>query len=522
MHKPMSFNPSQPQRLFVWTLVLTLLLKLILAVSFPLTGDEAFFYQWGQAPALGYADHPPMIGWWLALLGLFSDHIGVGRLAPVFLTACIAVGIVDVLHRLLPAEHQSNAWWMGSIYLVMPWSWMFVLVTTDTPLILFMALSAWLFVRAEISTPSPVAWRWYVASGTVLGLAFLSKYFAVLLGLAFAVYILGWRRDRWWALVAVVFFALPSVALHLYFNAHHGWQNVMFNLFNRHEDTQWAFQTVLIYVAMTVYLFTPWLMYRTLKNPSSVDHRAKALALILWLVPLSILLLVSAKKSVGLHWVLGFVPLFVVWAGFSVFSTKQLSGLYKWTLWLSLPHLMGLLALAYSPIQWWENSSQYEKIVFLRHANQVTQKLTANMPSNSQLMATGYSPAAVLAYHHKRYVPVFGVGRHYARQDDLVVDFRKLDGKSVRIFSRTPINTNEFEPYFEETQLRVFEVSGVDFYWLDGQGFNYATYRERVLKEAATQFHNIPAWLPVWGNPFCERYDFPDCATDASTVDIKK
>jgi hypothetical protein len=512
LQKAMMTYQLPPQRLFIWTLGLTLLLKLFLAVWFPLTGDEAFFYQWGQSPALGYADHPPMVGWWLAALSFFSDHIWVGRLAPVLLTVFIALGIVDILGRLLPTEYRSNAWWMGAIYLVMPWSWMLVLVTTDTPLIFFMTFAAWLFVRAETSKSSTHACFWYAATGAALGLAFLSKYFAVLLGAAFAVYLLGWRRDRWWALLAIVGFALPSIALHLYFNLYHGWQNVMFNIFNRHENSDWNLQTILVYLLMTTYLFTPWLLYQSIKTSKVVGKNIRILILLLFLVPLFVLLLISAKRTVGLHWILGFVPLFIVWSGFSCFGTKQLSRFFNWTLLLSIPHLIGLWVLVGSPLHWWENSNQYNKIVFLRDASQVTQILTADMPGNSHLMTTSYSPAAILAYHHKRYVPVFGVGRHYARQDDLVVDFRELDGQSIRIFNRSPIDVAEFAPFFKDTQVHTFQVSGVSFYWMDGKEFNYLEYRDKVLTNVASQFHDIPKWMPVLGNPFCDRYAFVECA----------
>lgn len=50
-----------------------------------------------------------------------------------------------------------------------------------------------------------------------------------------------------------------------------------------------------------------------------------------------------------------------------------------------------------------------------------------------------------------------------------------------------------------------FTVDGIDYWYFDGEGFNYAAYREGVLKEIARQFYRIP--LPVWGYPFLERYD---------------
>ena len=41
-------------------------------LNLPFTGDEAYFLVWGQKPALGYYDHPPMVGWMLALLARVS------------------------------------------------------------------------------------------------------------------------------------------------------------------------------------------------------------------------------------------------------------------------------------------------------------------------------------------------------------------------------------------------------------------------------------------------------------------
>lgn len=502
----------KPQLIFFWTLVATFALKMFLAVWFPLTGDEAFFYQWGQAPALGYADHPPMVGWWLAILAFISDQMWAARLAPVFLTLFVAVGIVDVLRRHLPLAHQSNAWWMGAIYLVMPWSWMWFLVTTDTPLIFFMSLSAWLFVRADTTQRLTTAWPWYAAAGIALGFAFLSKYFAVLLGAAFSIYILGWRRDRWWALLLLVIFSLPSVGLHVYFNAHHGWQNVMFNLFNRHQTSGGGIQTVVVYVSMMVYLLTPWLLYRSIKSAASGARQIKILTLVLLIVPLLLLLLVAFKRSVGLHWVMGFVPVFMVWAGLSAYHANQLPRLFLWTVGLSVPHLAGILFLVASPLQWWDSSKQFEKLVFLRHASQVTQQLSAHLPGTTILMTTAYSPSAVLAYHHGQYVPVFGVGRHYARQDDLVVNFAHLNGQNIRVFKRSPFDVASFQPFFNQVDVTEFTVEGATFYWLDGTGFQFETYKQDVLSEIAIQFHDIPSWLPVLANPFCEQYGFTQCS----------
>ena len=60
-------------------------------------------------------------------------------------------------------------------------------------------------------------------------------------------------------------------------------------------------------------------------------------------------------------------------------------------------------------------------------------------------------------------------------------------------------------------------VRGVDFWVVDGQGFRFQPFRDQVLAQVAREFHDIPAWLPVRGNPFCERYGFADCAPGRNT-----
>ena len=53
---------------FKVTLLVTLLIKLILAAVIPMSGDEAYFIVWAKHPDFGYYDHPPMVGWVLHLL----------------------------------------------------------------------------------------------------------------------------------------------------------------------------------------------------------------------------------------------------------------------------------------------------------------------------------------------------------------------------------------------------------------------------------------------------------------------
>ena len=500
-------HESRARRVFWGMFWGTLVLKAVLAAGFPMTGDEAFFYQWGVYPALGYSDHPPMVGWWLAALRTLGDHPLALRSARVMVTSVIALGVVDLALRSLAAGREAVAWWAGAVYLAMPWSWLFVLVTTDTPLVFFMALSAWCFLRAELAGGRA---GWYALAGLFVGLAFLSKYFAALLGLAYAAYVLGWRRDRWWTLPWMFLFAAPAIALNLYFNATHGWPNIMFNFYNRNEGSHWQWQTLAVYAGMAAYLFTPWLLW------SAAWARGRSLPLgrvvaVLWLFPVVVFALLALRRSIGLHWVLGFVPLFVLWAALRL-QPGQLRRAWVWTLTLSVPHLLAVAAIAWAPLAWWQPSKLYEKAVFLREVPAIVQALEAGLPEGGRLMAHAYSPAAILSYVHGRYVPVYGLGRHHARQDDQLVDFRDWDGATVHVFFRDPVQPEAHQAYFDRVSVRAFDVKGVTYHVLQGEGFRYQPYRDQVLAEIARQFHDVPSWLPIWGSPFCERYGFATCA----------
>ncbi|MEO5900219.1 MAG: glycosyltransferase family 39 protein, partial [Ilumatobacteraceae bacterium] len=64
----------------------SLLLRLWIAVTFPISGDEAFFYWWGVYPDWGYSDHPPMVGWLIALMrATLGDSLWSIRLPAVLL-----------------------------------------------------------------------------------------------------------------------------------------------------------------------------------------------------------------------------------------------------------------------------------------------------------------------------------------------------------------------------------------------------------------------------------------------------
>ena len=121
-------------------------------------------------------------------------------------------------------------------------------------------------------------------------------------------------------------------------------------------------------------------------------------------------------------------------------------------------------------------------------------------------MADAYTAASIYGFERREYMPVFGVGRFHARQDDMLVDFSIYQGKTIRVITGGVPQLEDFSPYFASVRALQFEQNGVVFYAVEGTGFNFAAYRDGVLGVIFKRFHNIPSALPMTGCPFCERY----------------
>ncbi len=493
---PLPFR--SPRHLFFTVLALTTVLKVWLAIAIPFIGDEAYFYQWGvHVDWGGFYDHPPMAGWWLWALQQLSSHPLVLRLPAIALWIVITFGMMDLLPR-MQAQAPERRWLLGSLFLLLPFSWALNLITTDTPLIFFLFFSGYAFLRAELADD----YRWYAAAGVLLGLALLSKYFAGLLAIAYAVYLLP-RRGGIPRLLVVALCALPFMLLNLAWNSTHCWNNILFNLMNRNQGSQFSLATVGIYVAMMVYLVTPWTGWQLLKSGGWREHwRLVAL----FAVPFTLFLLLSFWKNIGLHWVLAFLPFVYLLAGLQI-DDEQLERDHRWVLWLGLPHLLALAAVAYWPTEHLGHGKMRSEMVMHREAPALVATLEKDLPADGVLMTTSYSSASLLAYHARHYLPVYGMGSFHARFDDNVTNFRELDGKTIRVFSTRPIDAGAMTPYFDKVTIHALAFEGATYYVADGSGFRFQPYFDNVIKAITATYYRVPSWLPLRGCRFLEQYD---------------
>ncbi len=497
------------QSSFRLVLLATLAIKFVLAWIIPMSGDEAYFIVWAKHPGLGYYDHPPMVGWVLQLMLYLGSSEVLLRLPAILLSTLIGIGI----YRLLRPHDEAKAALAAILYLVAPLNILNVLVTTDTPLILFAFLSAAALFKALQKN----SLGWYALSGALFGMAFLSKYFAVLLGLGYVAYFIfsdkSAQKSKGFILLFLV--ALPFALVNLYWNYTHCWDNILFNLYNRNEGEQFSPDKIATLFGMLVYLMSPPAIYYLFKHRAEFWQKINPghfkLFAWLFLLPMAAFALLALKRDIGLHWLLAFYSFFYILLGL-ILTVEELRKTLKFMLWFSAAHLAIIAVIASLPMDTWKQNRLYDGIVFMFKNDEIAAQVRPYEQQGFLLASDGYTPAAIISYHYGKNFFVFGSGSSFARQDDIITNFRQFNGRDILVVIKSAPDLTQYTPYFQRVEVRQFPLRGVTFYFVLGFGFDYSHYKESVLKPVKNQYYKIPDFLPHAPCYFCEKY-FPETST---------
>ena len=209
--------------------------------------DEVYYWMWGRIPELSYFDHPPLHAW---LLGLSHTLFGRSLFALRWLTLVSMAGtfwLFMVWAQRMSGRYWQSQFWVGVvIYLASPTFGFFGSVAFHDHLLIFLCLlsghffinylTAW-ETRGKLSRSSL-----YLAA-IVLGLAALTKYSAIFLGLGVVAVILfnrsyrGLLRDGHLYVAALL--ALAMQAPVLIWNLSEGFASFRFHLSDRHGGVTW-------------------------------------------------------------------------------------------------------------------------------------------------------------------------------------------------------------------------------------------------------------------------------------------
>jgi 4-amino-4-deoxy-L-arabinose transferase-like glycosyltransferase len=152
------------------------LFRLTLLPFMGLMPQDAYYYLYGQNLSLSYFDHPGMIGYILRVFtDLFGQSIFIVKFADFVITSLTIISFYKLASYFLPKQKLQRA-------LILLTSTIFVTIlsfnsTPDVPLLLFWTLSLICLYKAIFEERK---WYW-ILGGIAMGLAFNSKYTALLL-----------------------------------------------------------------------------------------------------------------------------------------------------------------------------------------------------------------------------------------------------------------------------------------------------------------------------------------------------
>ncbi|MHB2016284.1 MAG: ArnT family glycosyltransferase [Candidatus Xenobia bacterium] len=336
---------------FFWLLAAVTIIRMWVMTAVPLTGDEAYYWQWSRHLAFGYYDHPPMVGWVIALFNLVLGHsLFSTRLGGVVCSAITALLLYHLVRML--GGTRATASLAGTLFLVAPLPAVGAMaIVPDAPLIAFWAgcvtfLARALFVDRDRLTP-------WILAGLCLGLAAMSKLMAFFLMPSLLMFLLLSREHRPllgrpgpWVFLGT---SLVTMSPFLAWNATHHWTTFLYQATSRMQiqPSPHYFWDFMAYEAVALgpilYLLglgvLGWMLTR--RNDARYLFLGSFCAGIL-----GFFVLMSFRTRIGGHW--PFPGYFTLLAGLALVFQETTSRTYRRTLQAGLALAAALTMLIFA------------------------------------------------------------------------------------------------------------------------------------------------------------------------------
>ena len=335
-------NPSLELPALQLFIALLLALRLWFQLQGGILGDEAYYWMWGQHPGWSYFDHPPLHAWLLGVVALFGWHPFAVRALTWVSLAVVLMVLRAWAHRLGGADPRLWFWRATAVYLASPV--LFVLTSTAYNDHLLVALSlasvhCFILFTERVESGAAGGTRWLFAAALLLGLAVLTKYNGVFVGLGFALAFLLRPRLRallaspapWLAALLAIAIQLPVL-----------WWNIVEAgaSFRYHLDDRWGGShsadvfRALRFVGLSLLFWSPFLVWplvrliRT-KAGNGFFSATRFLALAIFVASTAILVVVAIVLDAYFYWnIVALVSLTPLVAGFANRWLRALHYLY--------------------------------------------------------------------------------------------------------------------------------------------------------------------------------------------------
>ena len=393
------------------------LFRLVYAWIYPLnlSGDEAYYWDWGRHPAWGYYSKPPLIGWIMALLRILHVDSGTGIRMASTLIGTGTLGLTYVLTTRLFSP-KTGFWVLCVILATVANLALNICMTTDVPLLLCWTGALYCFWRL---TENPSA-KWSLLLIVCIGTGLLAKQMMfVFFPLALiALTLIPEKRPLlrrpilWISGLAPLLFLIPPVL----WNAQHDWitfqhtahhmESEPFSMLKAAQQTgeliasQFGLATPITFVLLMVVfvlLFRRWSTLRPVER----------YLLVFSAPPLAVFLLLSVKQEINPNW-----PLVYYFPGIILMTgvcCENGGTLFRW---LKRGILLGgiLVALLYCALAVLPLSGMditrlapFRKVSGWEELGETIARIQRELPDpeNTMLMTTGHrTSTAGLAFYH--------------------------------------------------------------------------------------------------------------------------
>jgi len=386
-----------------------LLLKLVFFAFVPPIGDEAYYWLWGQRPALSYLDHPPLHAWLLwgvsRLLGwnLFSLR------ALTWLTLGATIYLVHLWSKRLAPDNARVWFWTAlAIYLASPLFFVMGSLSFNDHLLVALSLaSAYFFLGFcdRWRDGQQGFGRLYFAA-LFLGLALLTKYNAAFLAVSYLLFLLFSREFRPLLRRPQVYLAAAvSVLMQapvLYWNFADGLASYRFHLSERwgggvsFDPLNLVLVLLASAVSLSVFLILPLLRLYERREAGYPGAMRRLAAILLALSSLTIAAIALFESEVPVYWNILAYPLGLVLL-VGTFRTRLLFWLHVIT--GTALTVLFIVNLTVAPVRdyvgWWDTVT-YSNYDWPRIAALVAAAKSAH--PGAFLAATRYTTAAQLGF----------------------------------------------------------------------------------------------------------------------------
>jgi len=463
-------------RLGLWVLlvfVLLFLVRLWFLAHFPLTGDEAYHWEWSRHPALGYYDHPPLTAYviWVFTKIFGTNLLGV-RFGALFFSSIILLAFYFLGKRIYGEKVGFYGFLVGAFCPIFTVG--ALMMTTDPAYLGFYVLG---FSALYFALFEDRKFAWYL-SGICFGLSLLAKFLALFYLPSLLFFLIISKTHRYWlkrkepylmALISGIGF-LPVI----YWNATHEWATFAFNLANRHKGTGINLIYPLEYLVGEAIVLSPlvffpliYILARFLLKPSRFPEKEK-LVLSFALAPIGIFGFFSLFERVGWHWpASGFFPGILAFANYFLSRGRKAKTYLNITIGLMLLGILGIYFVALRPdiipkVQYKFDSkfdTQYLREYYgWSELGDRLNQILADSPAETFLISRAYPLSAQLSFYtpNRPFCHLFGKGGVYGRNYFYWTDWEKLKGKDAVYIALNPIKGSEEEMLkkaFQEVRL---------------------------------------------------------------------